>query len=249
MRGASFGISRPCSLLVQELLIATRDLALPRLMKCLSRFDALITDNLGYVEQSREEMEVLFTLLAQRYERGSVLLTSNLRFSKWEQIFKNPMTTAAAIDRLVHHSVLLELNLRVIAWRRPKSNTLYRPANQRGSVKGEDVAGPEQASTLGREALYFQGCLYRYALPVTFWGPGWAGGSQHRVERIEQPLLRKRLANVSVETRGKKALTVAGPRVGRTRHRRRRRVGRHLAQGAQQLDAGTWLAQVDVQKK
>ena len=68
-------------------------------------------DDLGYVEQSREEMEVLFTLLAERYERGSVLVTSNLPFSKWEQIFKDPMTTAAAIDRLVHHSVIVEMNV------------------------------------------------------------------------------------------------------------------------------------------
>ena len=68
-------------------------------------------DDIGYIDQTREEMEVLFTLLAERYERGSVLLTSNLPFSKWEQIFKDPMTTAAAIDRLVHHSVILEMNL------------------------------------------------------------------------------------------------------------------------------------------
>lgn len=102
---------RPCSLLVQELLIAKRDLTLERLLKRLSRFDALILDDIGYVQQSREEMEVLFVLLAQRYERGSVLITSNLPFSKWEQIFKDPMTTAAAIDRLVHHAIILELNL------------------------------------------------------------------------------------------------------------------------------------------
>ena len=56
-------------------------------------------------------MEVLFTLLAARYERGSVMITSNLQFSKWESIFKDPMTTAAAIDRLVHHSVILELDV------------------------------------------------------------------------------------------------------------------------------------------
>ena len=74
-------------------------------------FEVLLIDDLGYVQQSREEMEVLFTLLAERYERGSVWLTSNLPFSKWEQIFKDPMTTAAAIDRLVHHSVIVELNL------------------------------------------------------------------------------------------------------------------------------------------
>ena len=102
---------RTCSLLVQELLIAKRDLKLSKVLKKLASFEALIIDDVGYVQQSREEMEVLFTLLAERYERGSVLLTSNLPFSKWESIFKDPMTTAAAIDRLVHHSVILELNI------------------------------------------------------------------------------------------------------------------------------------------
>ena len=101
----------PCNLLVQELLIAKRDLKLARVLKQYARYEALIIDDIGYVQQSREEMEVLFTLLAERYERGSVMLTSNLPFSKWEQIFKDPMTTAAAIDRLVHHSVILELNI------------------------------------------------------------------------------------------------------------------------------------------
>jgi DNA replication protein DnaC len=101
----------PCSLLVQDLLVAKRDLKLSRFLKRLGRFEVIIIDDIGYVQQSREEMEVLFTLLAERYERGSVMLTSNLPFSKWEAIFKDPMTTAAAIDRLVHHSVILELNL------------------------------------------------------------------------------------------------------------------------------------------
>ena len=59
----------------------------------------------------REEVEVLFTLMAERYERRSMLITSNLVFSEWDQIFKNPMTTAAAIDRLVHHSVILEFDV------------------------------------------------------------------------------------------------------------------------------------------
>jgi DNA replication protein DnaC len=101
----------PCGMLVQDLLVAKRDLKLKGLLKRLARYAVLIIDDLGYVQQSREEMEVLFTLLAERYERGSVCLTSNLPFSKWEAIFKDPMTTAAAIDRLVHHSVILELNL------------------------------------------------------------------------------------------------------------------------------------------
>lgn len=100
-----------CSLLVQELLKAKRDLALKELLRELGRWEGLVIDDLGYVQQSREEMEVLFTLLAERYERGSVLVTSNLAFSQWEQIFKDPMTTAAAIDRLVHHSVIVELNV------------------------------------------------------------------------------------------------------------------------------------------
>jgi len=100
-----------CSLLLQDLLVAKRDLKLSRLLKRLGGFDAVIIDDIGYVQQSREEMEVLFTLLAERYERGNMMLSSNLPFSKWEQIFKDPMTTAAAIDRLVHHSVILELNI------------------------------------------------------------------------------------------------------------------------------------------
>jgi DNA replication protein DnaC len=104
-------LSTKCSLLVQELLKAKRDLQLKEWLRELSRWEGLLIDDLGYVQQSREEMEVLFTLLAERYERGSVLLTSNLAFSQWEQIFKDPMTTAAAIDRLVHHSVIVELNV------------------------------------------------------------------------------------------------------------------------------------------
>jgi len=121
-----------CSLLVQQLLIAKRELRLVKMIAKLSRHDALIIDDLGYVQQSREEMEVLFTLLAERYERGSVMLTSNLPFSKWEQIFKDAMTTAAAIDRLVHHSVILELNVpsyRVETAKRTKSQPQTQSAS------------------------------------------------------------------------------------------------------------------------
>ena len=100
-----------CSFLVEDLLKAKKELRLENLLKKLSKFEAIIIDDIGYVKYNREEMEVLFTLLAQRYERGSVMITSNLPFSKWEEIFKDPMTTAAAIDRLVHHSVILELNV------------------------------------------------------------------------------------------------------------------------------------------
>ena len=95
--------------LVQELLAAKRDLRLPKAMDKLMRFDCLILDDIGYVQQDREEMEVLFTLLAERYERSSVIITTNLVFSEWSRIFKDPMTTVAAIDRVVHHSVILDL--------------------------------------------------------------------------------------------------------------------------------------------
>jgi DNA replication protein DnaC len=72
----------PCSLLVQELLRAKKDLRLARVLKKFSRYDALIIDDIGYVQQDRQEMEVLFTLLADRYERGSIMLSSNLPFSR-----------------------------------------------------------------------------------------------------------------------------------------------------------------------
>ena len=97
--------------LVERLLAAKRDLRLARELRRLDRFDCLCLDDIGYVQQERAEMEVLFTLLAERYERRSVLITSNLVFSKWDQIFKDPMTTAAAIDRVVHHAVILELDV------------------------------------------------------------------------------------------------------------------------------------------
>jgi DNA replication protein DnaC len=102
---------RTCGLMVQDLLAAKRDLKLSRYFKTLARYEVLVLDDLGYVQQSREEMEVLFSLLAERYERGSVMLSSNLAFSGWEAIFKDAMMTAAAIDRLVHHCVILELNV------------------------------------------------------------------------------------------------------------------------------------------
>ncbi len=101
----------PTFKLVQELLAAKRDLELPRALRKLDTFAVLILDDIGYVQQSAEEVEVLFTLMAERYERRSMLITSNLVFSQWDQIFKNPMTTAAAIDRLVHHSAILEFDV------------------------------------------------------------------------------------------------------------------------------------------
>jgi DNA replication protein DnaC len=99
----------PTYKLVQRLLAAKEQLRLDKELHRLDAYDAVILDDIGYVQQNRDEMEVLFTFLAERYERKSVLITSNLVFSQWGRIFKDPMTTAAAIDRLVHHAVILEL--------------------------------------------------------------------------------------------------------------------------------------------
>jgi DNA replication protein DnaC len=128
VRAGRRALYSPCSLLVQELLLAKRELKLPRLLKRMAGYDVLVLDDLGYVQQNREEMEVLFTLLAERYERGSVLLTSNLAFSGWESIFKDAMTTAAAIDRLVHHCVILELNIPSYRAEHAKKTKQARPA-------------------------------------------------------------------------------------------------------------------------
>ena len=97
--------------IVQDLLAAKRDLDLPRQLRKLDNFDLVVLDDIGYVQQNLEEAEVLFTLLAERYERRSVALTSNLVFSEWDRIFKNKMATSAAIDRLVHHSTILEFDV------------------------------------------------------------------------------------------------------------------------------------------
>ena len=107
----------PTYLLVGRLLRAKRDLELERELRRLDRFQVVILDDIGYVQQSREEMEVLFTFLAERYERHSVVVTSNLVFSEWGQIFKDPLTTAAAIDRVVHHSVIVEFGSEITSYR------------------------------------------------------------------------------------------------------------------------------------
>lgn len=98
----------PAFKLVNQLLVAKRDLKLPQTITRLQRFDAIILDDIGYVQHTRDEMEVLFQFLAERYETKSVVITSNLVFSQWDKIFKDPMTTMAAVDRLVHHATILE---------------------------------------------------------------------------------------------------------------------------------------------
>lgn len=100
----------PTFRLIQQLLVAKQNLTLDQQLKKYSNFDVVIIDDIGYVQHSRDEMEVLFTFLADRYERKSVMISSNLMFSEWGKIFRDPMTAMAAIDRLVHHSIILEFN-------------------------------------------------------------------------------------------------------------------------------------------
>jgi DNA replication protein DnaC len=121
----------PTYQLVQVLLAARRDLVLPKALRGLDVFDAIILDDLGYVQQTAEEAEVLFTLMAERYERRSLIITSNLVFSEWGRIFKSPMTTAAAIDRLVHHAVIIEIE---------RGSVRAEEAKKRNGKKTEDDA-------------------------------------------------------------------------------------------------------------
>jgi DNA replication protein DnaC len=134
----------PTFQLVQRLLAAKHDLRLAAELKRLARFEALILDDLGYVQQDRDEMEVLFTLLAERYERRSVLITSTIVFSQWDQIFKDPMTTAAAVDRVVHHAVILVLPI-------PSYRAHVAKARSQASVRTGTAEGKSAGDTHGHE--------------------------------------------------------------------------------------------------
>ena len=114
--------------LLQELLIAKRSLNLGRVLKKWASCDGLIIDDIGYVQQDREEMELLFALISECYERTSIMISSNLPFSKWDQIFKDPMMAGAAIDRLIHHCVILEMN--VSSYRMEKSKEKLKNKEQ-----------------------------------------------------------------------------------------------------------------------
>jgi DNA replication protein DnaC len=96
--------------MVQKLQAARRDLALPATLAKLDRYDALILDDLGYVRKDQAETTVLFELIAERYERRSLIVTCNQPFSEWNQIFPDPAMTVAAIDRIVHHATIIECN-------------------------------------------------------------------------------------------------------------------------------------------
>jgi DNA replication protein DnaC len=99
----------PATTLVQHLQQAKLQLQLPAALLKLDRYDLLIIDDLGYVKKSEAETSVLFELIAHRYERKSLLITANQPFSQWDSIFTDSMMTVAAIDRLIHHATIIEI--------------------------------------------------------------------------------------------------------------------------------------------
>jgi len=107
--------------MVQRLQAARQGLQLPATLAKLDRFDLLILDDLSYVRKDQAETSVLFELIAERYERRSILITANQPFSGWDNVFSDPGMTVAAIDRLVHHSTIFELN--VESYRRKKATS------------------------------------------------------------------------------------------------------------------------------
>src|SRR6266542_3494173 len=139
----------PTSMLVQRLLAAKRDLRLPQELAKLDKFACVILDDIGSVQHNRDEMEVLFTFLAERYERKSVMITTNLVFSEWERIFKDPMTTMAAIDRLVHHSVILD-RMSVESYRAEEASQQHllssRPKKSSSRQTAYDASSPISSS-------------------------------------------------------------------------------------------------------
>ena len=113
--------------LMQRLLAAKRDLRLPQELAKLDRYACLILDDIGYVQHDQDEMEILFTLLSERYERKTVMISTNLVFSEWTRIFKSPMTTMAAIDRVVHHCVIVDM-MAVESYRAKEATITNQPA-------------------------------------------------------------------------------------------------------------------------
>lgn len=158
----------PISTLVQRLLAAKRDLRLPQELAKLDKFACVILDDIGYVQHNRDEMEVLFTFLAERYERKSVMITTNLVFSEWERIFKDPMTTMAAIDRLVHHSVILDM-MSVESYRAEAASQQHLPSPRSKKPSPGRTIRPEAPSllqNLDASCVPMQGDMDASAVPA-----------------------------------------------------------------------------------
>lgn len=130
-----------CSDLVQRLQAARRDLRLPQELAKLDRFDLLILDDLSYVRRDQAETSVLFELIAERYEHKSLAITANTPFSQWGDVFVEPAMTLAAVDRLVHHSTILEMN--VESYRRRSAHAGQSSARSRTRTPTDNVTAQQ----------------------------------------------------------------------------------------------------------
>lgn len=129
-----------CGELVQRLQAARRELRLPQELAKLDRFELLILDDLSYVRRDQAETSVLFELIAERYERKSLAITANTPFSQWGEVFVEPAMTLAAVDRLVHHATILEMN--VESYRRRAAHASQPAARRR--TRSTTTAAAEQ---------------------------------------------------------------------------------------------------------
>ncbi|HYS65065.1 MAG TPA: IS21-like element helper ATPase IstB [Paraburkholderia sp.] len=130
--------------LVQKLQAARNSLQLPSALAKLDRFDLIILDDLSYVRKDQAETSVLFELIAERYERKSLLITANQPFSGWNNVFPDPGMTVAAIDRLVHHSTIFELN--VESYRRRKASDKQNERRRQSHNDNHDGAATTMAN-------------------------------------------------------------------------------------------------------
>lgn len=146
--------------LVQRLQVARREMRLPAELAKFDRFDLLILDDLSYVRRDQAETSVLFELIADRYERKSLALTANQPFSRWDQVFAEPAMTLAAVDRLVHHSTIFELN--VESYRRRIAAQDGAPKQVKQVSKTDKNAATERVSSSGR----FFGALVGPSVPL-----------------------------------------------------------------------------------
>ena len=95
---------------MQQLQQAKQELGLMKFMSRLDKYRVLIIDDIGYVKKTNSETQVLFEFIAHRYESGSLIITSNQPFSHWDQIFPDTLMTVAAIDRIIHHATIIEVD-------------------------------------------------------------------------------------------------------------------------------------------
>ena len=128
--------------LLEELKVAHTQNKLHSYLQRLDKFECLLIDDISYVPMQREDADLLFQLISERYEKRSLLITSNVPFGKWSDIFKDDMTTAAAVDRLVHHSEILELNTK--SYRAQKAEKKVKTEEQK-----KDVICDEKEAKMG----------------------------------------------------------------------------------------------------